>query len=68
MEIVGIEVESDASTPVPRTVAVEKEVATVLPASVERSTNFAAGDIILRCVLSGKLMRRVRIYDEKEDT
>ena len=65
MEIVGSEVESDASPRVPRTVAVGEEVATIPPASVERSTNFAAGDIILKCGLAGKLMRRVRMYDEK---
>ena len=65
MEIVGVEVESDTSPPVPRVMAVGEEVATMLPANVERSTNFAAGDIILKCVLSGKAMRRVRMYDEK---
>ena len=65
MEIVGIEVESDASPRVPRAVAVGEEVATMPPASVERSTNLAAGDIILRYVLSEEVMRKVRIYDEK---
>ena len=67
MEIVGSEVESDAGPRVPRAVAVGEEVATMPPASVERSTNFATGDIILKCVMSGKLMRRVRMYDEMED-
>ena len=64
MDIVGIEVESDAGTPVPRTVAVGEEVATMPPTSVERSTNFAAGDIMLKCVFSVKVMRRMRMYDE----
>ena len=63
MEIVGIEVNSDASPRVPRAVAVEEEVATMPPASVDRSTNFATGDIILKCVLSAKVVRRVRMYD-----
>jgi len=65
VEIMGIEVESDAGPRVTRAAAVGEEVATMPPASVERSTNFATGDIILKCVLCGKLMRRVRIYDEK---
>ena len=65
VEVVGIEVESDASPRVLRVVAVGEEVATMPPASVKRSTNFAAGDIILKCVLCGKLMWRVRMYDEK---
>jgi len=65
VESVGIEVESDVSSRVSRVVAAGEEVATMPPASVERSTNFAAGDIILKCVLSGKAMRRVRMYDEK---
>jgi len=65
VEIVGIEVGSDAGPRVPRAVAVGEEVATMLPASVERSTNLAAGDIILECFLFEKEMRRVRMYDEK---
>jgi len=53
VEIVGIEVGSDAGPRVPRAVAVGEEVATMPPVSVERSTNFAAVDIILKCFLSG---------------
>lgn len=61
-EIVGIEVESEASARVLRAVAVGEEFATMPPANVERSANFAAGETIIDRLLYVCMRKRCEEY------